>query len=311
MKRSFKRLTAILAICLIVIAVSLPFAATVNAATSNVFDYAGILSSSEVADVDAYLASVSQELQFDIVVLTMEEGYSSDKLLSVAEDFYDYNGFGYGANRDGIVLAVDMGSSQMILCTTGYGIEAVTEYGEEVIYDYIMDDMSEGNFAEAFTHKFAEIVYDFVKLARNNDPVDWDTPGYPSYPWYEGTSPSPNNGGGSNEMDTGEAAAASGAGALAVGAAAGAISSGRKKSSMKTVRTKTQANSYERQGSLVLSDRRERFLYSTVAATPRNNGGGMTPDRGHGVGPRTSGTTVHMGNSGTMHGGGAKGGRNF
>ena len=312
MRRSVKRFTALLAICLIVIAVSLPFAGTAYAATSNVFDYAGILSSSELSDVDAYLASLSQELQFDIVVLTMEEGYDSDDLLSAAEDFYDYNGFGYGANRDGIVLAVDMGSSQMILCTTGYGIEAVTDYGEEVIYDYIMDDMSDGNFAEAFSYKFGEIVYDFVKLARNGDVVDWDTPGYPSYPWYKGTSPSPNpNPGGSDGMETGEAAAASGAGALAVGAAAGAISSGRKKSSMKTVRTKTQANSYARQDSLVLSDRRERFLYSTVAATPRNNGGGMPPERGHGVGPRTSGTTVHMGHSGTMHGGGAKGGRKF
>ncbi|MBQ1716212.1 MAG: hypothetical protein II035_07695, partial [Firmicutes bacterium] len=107
----------------------------------------------------------------------------------------------------------------------------------------------------------------------------------------------------------GEAAAASGAGALAVGAAAGAISSGRNKSKLKTVRAKTQANSYERQGSLVLSDRRERFLYSTVAVSPRPNANDQ--NRGHGQGPRTSGTRVHIGSSGTPHGGGAGGGRKF
>ncbi len=314
MKRSLKRLTAIFAICLIVIAVSLPFAGKAYAATSNVFDYAGILDQYELAEVDGYLASLSQELQFDIVVVTTDQGLDSDDLLSAAEDFYDDNGFGYGPNRDGIVLAVDMGSSQMILCTTGYGIEAVTDYGEEVIYDYILDDMSNGDFAEAFSHKFGEIVYDFVKLARNGDVVDWDTPGYPSYPWYEGvgggTDPTPGgNGGGSGGMETGEAAAASGAGALAVGAAAGAISSGRNKSKLKTVRRKTQADTYERRDSLVLTDRRERFLYSTVTATPRPQNDNQS--RGHGQGPRTSGTTIHVGHSGTPHGGGARGGRKF
>ncbi len=304
-----KRFFAVIAICLMAAVISLPFIAPAYAVNTNVFDYADILDPYEEADVDAYLSSISQELQFDIVVLTVEEGYDPDTLLSVAEDFYDYNGFGYGSNRDGIVLAVDMGSSQMILTTTGYGIEAVTEYGEEVIYDYIIDDMSDGNFEEAFTHKFGEIVYDFVKLARNNDVVDWDTPGYPSYPWYEGTAPVGPAPGGSDGPTTGEAAAASGAGALAVGAAAGAISSGRNKSKLKTVRAKTQANSYERRDSLVLSDRRERFLYSTVTATPRPQNNNQ--NRGHGQGPRTSGTQVHTGHSGTSHGGGAGGGRHF
>lgn len=312
MKRSLKSFVAVFAICLILIAMALPFAASAYAATSNVFDYSGTLSSSELYDVDSYLATTSQQLGFDIVVLIIEEGYDSDELMSAAEDFYDYNGFGYNNTRDGVVLAVDMESSNMLLVSTGYGIEAITEYGEEVIYDYIMNDMSNGDFPKAF-NKFADVVYDFVKLARNNDPVDWDTPGYPSYPWYEGTAPSPNGGNGGSGMDTAEAAAASGAGAIAVGAAAGAISSGRKKSRLKTVHAKTQANSYERAGSMVLSDRRERFLYSNVVATPRaqmNNGGGPV-NRGHGQGPRTSGTIVHRGSSGTMHGGGAKGGRKF
>ena len=309
MKRSLKSFVTVLAICLILLAAALPFAGPVSAATSNVFDYSGTLSGSDLYDADTYLATTSQQLQFDIVVLIIDEGYDSDKLMATAEDFYDYNGFGYKSTHDGVILAVDMDSSNMLLVSTGYGIEAITEYGEEVIYDYIMDDMSDGKFKNAFT-KFADVVYDFVKLARNNDPVDWDTPGYPSYPWYEGTAPNPGNSG----MDPAEAAAASGAGAIAVGAAAGAISSGRKKSRLKTVRTKTQANSYERQGSLVLSDRRERFLYSNVVATPRaqqGGGGGGMVDRGHGTGPRTSGTIVHTGHSGTMHGGGAGGGRKF
>ncbi|MBQ1421393.1 MAG: TPM domain-containing protein [Firmicutes bacterium] len=311
MKRSFKSFLAVIAICLILMAVSLPLTQVTYAATSNLFDYAGTLDEYEAEDLDAYLAARSQELQFDIVVLTISEGFSSDDLLASAEDFYDNNGFGYGPNRDGIILAVDMTSSQLILCTTGFGIEAVTEYGEEVIYDYIMDDMSDGDFASAY-EKFEEVVYDFVKLARNGDPVDWDTPGYPSYPWYEGVGggTDPVGPDGPDEGPTaGEAAAASGAGALAVGAAAGAISSGRNKSKLKTVRGKTQANSYERQGSLVLSDRRERFLYSTVAVSPRTNANDQ--NRGHGQGPRTSGTRVHIGSSGTPHGGGAGGGRKF
>jgi hypothetical protein len=84
---------------------------------------------------------------------------------------------------------------------------------------------------------------------------------------------------------------------LAAGAGAGLFSSQRQKSKLKTVRKKTQANSYARRNSLVLSRKHDRFLYSTVAVMPR-------PKQNNNAHRPGGGTTIHMGSSGTPHGGG-------
>ena len=166
--------------------------------------------------------------------------------------------------------------------TTGYGIQAITDYGEELVYDNVTDSLVDGDFVTAFTEKYADKVLELVVKARQGDPVDID------------------NDGEEQGMPSAETAAGMGGVAVAAGAGVGLASSQSKKSKLKSVKKKYQANSYERRGSLVLTRKQDRFLYSNVAVTHRpkqnNNGGG----KHHGGG----GTTIHMGSSGVPHGGG-------
>ena len=276
------------------------------AAQYHMFDEAGLMTDSELSYVDGYLSDLSAELGFDIVGVLTYKGYGSEELTAFADDFYDYGGFGYGDDKDGVIFVVDMNekSRRMVLVTTGYGTEAITDYGEEVIYDYVTDSLRTGDFVEAYTKKYADCVADFVEMSREGQAVDVNSPGHDGYEWYE----EPENYPSSNEnpyygLKGGELAVKGGLSVL-VGAIVGLFSSQRNKSKLKTVRKKYQANSYARRDSLVLTRKQDMFLYSNVTVThrPKNENRDNGPFSG-------GGTTIHMGSSGVPHGGGH--GRSF
>ena len=256
-------------------------------ATQHMFNETDLMSGSEVAYVNNYLTKLSEELEFDIVGVLISRGYSEKELTSFADDFYDYRGFGYGNDKDGVIFAVDMKSRLTVLVSTGYGTEAITDYGEEVIYDYVTESLRNYDFVDTY-EKFADTVEDYVIMAREGTPVDVDDPGHDGYDWYEGK----------DSLPDAETAAGMGAISVAVGTGAGLFSSHTQKSKLKSVKRKTQANSYARKNSLVLTRKQDRFLYSTVAVMPRPKNENNNRRMGGG------GTTIHMGSSGMPHGGG-------
>ena len=256
MVRGLKRLTAIVAILLLMLMTGLCFSQTAWAATPHMIDDAGGVSSSELEFLENYLADMSEKLQFDIVGVITDYGFDEDSLTAKADDFYDYNGYGYGPEKDGVIFVVDLRSRMMVLVTTGYGTEAITDYYEDDIYDYVTDSLGNGEYARAFK-QYADRVEYYVLKARNG-------------------------GGGNGGSHLPDAATAAGMGgiSLAAGAGAGLFSSQRQKSKLKTVRKKTQANSYARRN---------------VMPRPKQNNNAHRPG---------GGTTIHMGSSGTPHGGG-------
>ena len=270
MVRGLKRLTAIVAILLLMLMTGLCFSRTAWAAMPHMIDDAGAVSASELEFLENYLTNISEELEFDVVGVITDYGYDEESLTAEADDFYYYNGYGYGSEKDGVIFVVDVKSRMMVLVTTGFGLEAITDYYEDDIYDYVSDSLSNGEYAKGFK-QYADRVRYYVLKAKEE--------------------------GGGSHMPDAETAAGMGGISLAVGAGAGLFSSQRQKSKLKTVRRKTQANSYARRDSLVLSRKQDRFLYSTVAVVPRPK----QNNNNHGPG---GGTTIHMGSSGTPHGGG-------
>ena len=288
MVKSFKKITVVTSVLLMVFMSFFCFGSYAYGDTQHMVDYSGYLYDSEVSEINDYLSAVSEEMEFDIVGVMINEGYDENSLRSFADDFYDYGGYGYGTEKDGAVFVVDMESRLMTLVTTGFGITAITDYGEELVYDYVTDELQSENFVGAY-EGYADAVRELVYKAREGTPVDVDDGGQ-------------DDGQGEYErrLPSAEAAAGMGGISLAAGAGAGFLSSQRQKSKLKTVRRKTQANSYARRDSLVLSRKQDRFLYRTVAVMPRpkNNNN----NRPHGMGG--GGTTIHMGSSETPHGGG-------
>lgn len=284
MVKSLKKITVVTSVLLMVFMSFFCFGSYAYGDTQHMVDYSGYLYDSEVSEINDYLSAVSEEMEFDIVGVMINEGYDENSLRSFADDFYDYGGYGYGTEKDGAVFVVDMESRLMTLVTTGFGITAITDYGEELVYDYVTDELQSENFVGAY-EGYADAVRELVYKAREGTPVDVDDGGQGEY---------------ERRLPSAEAAAGMGGISLVAGAGAGFLSSQRQKSKLKTVRRKTQANSYARRDSLVLSRKQDRFLYRTVAVMPRpkNNNN----NRPHGMGG--GGTTIHMGSSGVPHGGG-------
>lgn len=230
-----------------------------------VVDMADLLTDSEETALIEKLDEISLRQNMDVVVATTEdlEGYS---VTEYADLLYKQCQFGYGDSNDGLLLLISMEDRDWYISTCGYGITAFTDAGIKYIRNQIKPDLSDGNYAAAFS-EYAELCDDFITQARNGDP--YDSHNLPSEPLSLIWIPI----------------------AVIIGFVIAKIIVGNMKSKLKTVRKQAAANSYVRNGSMNVTESRDLFLYQTVtrAEKPKNN---------------SSGSSTHTSSSGTTHGGG-------
>lgn len=230
-------------------------------------DFADILSESEENTLISKLDEISNRQQVDVAVLTVDT-LGGKTREAYADDFYDYNGYGYGENRDGILLLVSMENSDWYITTTGYGITAFTDAGIEYLSEQFLDDLGDGNYAAAFT-TYAEKCDEFITQAKTGEPFDNGNLPKEPYDFLVWILIS-----------------------AVVGVVAAFIITSVMKGKLKTVRFQPAASNYVRQGSMNLTNSQDIFLYTHVDRRPRpkeNSSGG---------------SSTHSSSSGSTHGGG-------
>ena len=169
-----KKILLILLSLVIGLCVSVPaFAAQADGFASEyerVQDLADLLSDSEEAALLEKLDELCERQKMEIVVLTTDtlEGLAPR---DYADDIYDYCDFGYGEDRDGALLLISMEDNDWYISTCGYGITVFTDAGIQYIGEQIKEDLSDGDFSEAFD-KFVGLCDDFITQARSGDPYD-------------------------------------------------------------------------------------------------------------------------------------------
>ena len=235
-------------------------------------DSAEVLTEDEDSELEASLEELSVRQSFDVVVATIDslegEGYTS--MEEYADDLYDYCQFGYGENRDGVLLLVSIGDRKWHISTCGYGITAFTDAGIQYLGEQMTPDMADGDYAAAF-RTFIRWTDAYVTAAREGHPYDVDNmPKEPFSIVYLGV-------------------------ALVIGLITALIVTGVMKSQLKSVAPQRDATSYVRQGSMKLTNQRDLFLYRDVHRTeqPKES---SSSDSG--------GSSTHTSSSGTTHGGG-------
>ncbi len=232
-------------------------------------DDADILNSSDEEKLSVKLDEISKRQQFDVVVVTVNslDGRSP---MEYADDYYDYNGFGYGIDRDGAVLMLSMEERKGWISTCGYGINAITDAGREYMLEKFVSYLSDGDYYEGFD-KFADLCDDYVTQARTGEAYDTgNLPKEPMSPLW--------------------------AGAAAIGGALiSTISCFTMKGQLKKVRYQTAADSYVVKDSLNVTNSNEIFLYQVV-----NKVAIQKDDDSRGGG----GSVTHTSSSGSSHGGG-------
>ena len=235
--------------------------------SARVQDSAELLTESEESELSAKLDEIRSRQNADIVIVTTNT-LNGQTARDYADDYYDYNGFGYGENRDGVLLLISMEDNDWYISTMGFCITAFTDAGIEYIGEQMQEDLSNGNFSGAF-NTYAELSDDFLTQAKSDEPYDIDSlPKEPlSLIWIPIS--------------------------IAVGIVLSLIIVGKMKSELKTVRSQAAANNYIKNGSLNITDSRDVFLYNNVTRTakPKDNSSG-------------GGSSTHTSSSGTTHGGG-------
>lgn len=130
-----------------------------------VVDNADLLTQTEENELSEKLQDISDELQFDVVVVTTNS-IGSKTATEYADDYFDYNGYGRGSNNDGVLFLVDMGDRKWAISTSGYGIEAIVDSALDDMEEEIVPYLKSGDYDGAF-NEFADLTYDIVNDAKN------------------------------------------------------------------------------------------------------------------------------------------------
>lgn len=237
-------------------------------------DEADLLTDSEETALLAKLDEISERQQFDVVIVTVNS-IGGKTIEEFTNDYFDYNGYGYGENADGAMLLISMEERKWCVSTHGYGETAITPAGHDYIMNQFKPDLSDGDYNGAFT-TFAEQCDDFVRQAKTGEP--YDTGNLP-----KGTV--------SPLMIVVD---------LVLGLVIGFAIASVKKSKLKSVRNKVEALDYTVPGSLMLTDNRDVFLNKTV--TTRRIERESSGSGGGSSGGSSSNYSRNVSSSGRTHG---------
>lgn len=136
-------------------------------------DNADLLTTSEETALLEQLDEISESQQADVVIVTTNT-LDGKTPMEYADDFFDYNGYGYGVNRDGVLLLVSMEDRDWWISTSGYGITAFTDAGIDYIGDQFVGYLSDGEYAEGFS-RYAELCDEFFTQAKSGAAYDVGT----------------------------------------------------------------------------------------------------------------------------------------
>ena len=129
-----------------------------------VVDNADLLTTEEENALCARFETLAQEYQMELAVLTVPdlEGKTAEEY---ADDFYDYNGYGYGENDDGMLVLYkpgEEGNRYIHITTHGKGLKAFSNSVCDNIIDSMIDDLKNENYASAF-NTYADLGEKYLK----------------------------------------------------------------------------------------------------------------------------------------------------
>lgn len=206
-------------------------------------DDAQLLTSSDAAEVESYLDEISQRQKFDVVVHTTNTT-NGQYIRDYADDYFDYNGYGFGSKYDGCILVIDMSQRDWWISGCGRGEANIDSDVIEHIGDEISPYLSSGDYYTAMI-TYADLCDDYCNGAPYN--------------WFFGIVFS-----------------------LVAGFVIGLIAVLVMKGKLKSVRRQPAAKDYMVAGSMNVTNSRDIFLYRNVTrrAKPKENSGSHTSSSG-------------------------------
>ena len=228
-------------------------------------DYANLLTSEQFYDLCLQIRELTAQYQTDFVIVTVNSlGGKSPR--QYANDYYDDNKCGFGANRDGIMMLLAMDSRDYYFLTNGTPTEKLAQAGGiATLESKVVSHLSNGNYYTAFG-VFLETAADII-----DDPTSIPGASYNDDFIYIGFDDVPTS---ADRMQR--------IGVFAViGLIIGLITTLIMKRGMKTARAKNRAGDYVRPGSFKLTRKMDLYLYRTrtrvrIQSNSSSSGGGRS-----------------------------------
>lgn len=116
-----------------------------------VYDYADLLSEQEENTLQYRCIEAMNNVKSDLVIVTVDslEGKSAE---AYADDFFDYNGFGYeAAEGTGVILLVSMTEREIWISTSGNCKKTLPDDAMDEILDEISPYLTDESYYDAFS----------------------------------------------------------------------------------------------------------------------------------------------------------------
>ena len=195
-----------------------------------VVDNADLLNEDEEDKLNSKLEKLTETYKTEVAVVTVSD-LDGKSPTAYADDFYDYNGYGYGSNDDGVLVLLNHdanGKNDLNITTHGSAIEAFSDSTiEDILYD-MKDLIVDEKYYDAF-NTYADMCEDALQ------------PPSVSLIWIPVC--------------------------LVVGFILAFIITKIVESSLRTVKKQYNAKNYVRKGSMVVTDHQDIFLYRNVTQT--------------------------------------------
>ena len=115
------------------------------ASKAKIYDYAELLTEDDENVLYDDINEFIDNYDMDMVIVTINVNDKGSPM-EYADDFYDYNDFGIGEDRRGLLFLIDMQNRQMWISTTGSAIQMYTDARIDKILDYTYDKISEQDY---------------------------------------------------------------------------------------------------------------------------------------------------------------------
>ena len=130
--------------------------------SKKIYDLAEKLTEDEEEKLYNMAVDFSEKYKMDMVLVIIDEnpyGVSDDYTRIYSQDFYWYNGFGIGGNRDGIIFLIDLDNRYPYITTRGEATLVYDDARIDKMHDSAYDYLKSSNYYEAFSH--------YIESAKN------------------------------------------------------------------------------------------------------------------------------------------------
>ena len=302
-----KKFTAVLLSVLLIAALSLTASAyeyDEGGRTALINDLAELIPEEDEKTLNSKLEEISEGYELEISVLTVTSTDGKD-ITAFADDYYDYNGFGFGKNDDGIMLVLDMENREFATTTHGTAIEIFTDYDLLRLEAEFVPYLSQGSYTDAFIafYEGCANIIDGNGMLSGSDGSD-----IALFPTDDGIVFVPDDE--TEDIYYEEYIYDSDpygifslkwiAVSVVIGIIIAFLYTGYLKSQLKTVKRKPSASDYVVNGSFNVTQQQDVYLYSNTKRTPKAKNNGTSGRGGSSFG---GGSSTHRSSSGRTHGG--------